>query len=68
MADPWDDYERGRRQGERREAVRHLTVSEYRMSRLTALKLCEYMQCAAAVLLHVHHQVLGPEVIAEEGQ
>src|SRR5438270_6042259 len=42
----------------RMEAVRHLTVSEYRMSRMTALKLGSFMQCAAAILQHVHHQVL----------
>src|SRR5438270_5833836 len=32
----------------RMQAVRHLTVSEYRMSRMTALKLGSYLQCAVA--------------------
>jgi hypothetical protein len=50
----------------RMEALRHLTVGEYRMSRLTALKLGTYMQCAAAILQHVHLEVLGAEIIAEE--
>jgi hypothetical protein len=51
----------------RMELVRHLSVSEYRMSRLTALKLGSFMQCAAAILHHVHRQVLGAELLAEEG-
>jgi hypothetical protein len=50
----------------RMEAVRHLTVSEYRMSRMTALKLGAYMQSASAILQHVHHEVLGAELLAEE--
>jgi hypothetical protein len=50
----------------RMQAVRHLTVSEYRMSRMTALKLGVFMQCAAGILQHVHHEVLGSELLAEE--
>src|SRR5437764_12452235 len=30
--------------------VRHLTVSEFRMSRLTALKLGSFLQCASGIL------------------
>jgi hypothetical protein len=37
--------------------VRHLTVSQYRISRLTVLKLGTY---------HVHHKILGTELLAEE--
>ena len=51
----------------RMEAVRHLTVSEFRMSRLTALKLGSFMQCAAGILENVHREVLGSELLAEEG-
>jgi hypothetical protein len=43
-----------------------LTVSEYRMSRMTALKLSAYLQCAAAILQHVHQEVPGSELLAEE--
>jgi hypothetical protein len=49
------------------QAVRHLTVSEFRMSRLTALKLGSYMQCATTILQDVHREVLGAELLAEEG-
>jgi len=50
----------------RMEAIRHLTVTEYRMSRHTALKLGAYMRTAASILEHVHLQVLGSELLAEE--
>jgi|SRR5436305_908971 len=50
----------------RMEALRHMTLGEYRMSRLTALKLGTFMQCASAILQHVHHEVLGAEIIGEE--
>jgi len=51
----------------RMEAVRHLTVGEFRMSRLTALKLGSFLQCAAGILENVHREVLGSELLAEEG-
>src|ERR1043166_8586666 len=52
----------------RMQAVRHLTVSEYRMSRLTALKLGFYLRDAGHILEQVHLEVLGSEVISEEQQ
>ncbi len=51
----------------RMKAVRHLTVSEFRMSRLTALKLGSLMQCATAILDDVHQKVLGAELLGDEG-
>src|SRR5436190_24126511 len=48
-------------------SVRHLTVSEFRMSRMTALKLGSFLQCAAGILENVHREVLGAELLAEEG-
>ncbi len=50
----------------RMQAVRHLTVDEYRMSRLTALKLGGFLRAAAHILEQVHEEVLGPEVLGEE--
>lgn len=50
----------------RMKALRHLTVTEYRMSRLTALKLGSYLRTAGHILERVHEEVLGPEVIGEE--
>lgn len=50
----------------RMQALRHLTLSEYRMSRLTALKLGSFLRTAGDILDQVHEAVLGPEIIAEE--
>jgi hypothetical protein len=50
----------------RMQAVRHLTVSEYRMSRLTALKLGVYLRTAGDILEQVHQEVLGAEILGEE--
>jgi hypothetical protein len=41
-------------------------MSEYRRSRLTALKLGTFMQSVAAILQHVHREALGSELLAEE--
>ena len=50
----------------RMRAVRHLTVGEYRRSRLTAIKLGAILQNAVHILDHVHEQVIGDELIAAE--
>ena len=47
------------------EARRRLTLSEYRMGHLTAIKLMGRMNEAAEVLREVGYQILGPEVIGE---
>jgi hypothetical protein len=52
----------------RMRAVRHLSVGEYRMSRLTALKLGVFLRSASHILEEVHQQVLGAEVLAEESE
>ena len=52
----------------RMRALRHLTVGEYRMSRLTALKLGVFLRSASHILEEVHQQVLGAEVLAEENE
>jgi hypothetical protein len=52
----------------RMRALRHLTVMEYRMSRLTALKLGALLRDASRILERVHQEVLGTHVIEEEGR
>jgi hypothetical protein len=49
----------------RMEARRRLTLSEYRMGHLTAIKLLGRMNEAAEVMREVGYQILGPEVIGE---
>ena len=49
----------------RMEASRRLTLSEYRMGHLTAIKLMGRMNEAAEVMREVGYQILGPEVIGE---
>lgn len=50
----------------RMRALRHLTVSEFRMSRLTALKLGGFLRRAGHILDKVHEEVVGSDVISEE--
>ena len=52
----------------RMRAIRHLTLGEYRMSRLTGLKLGALLRNASHILAGVHEQVLGAEVLAEENE
>ena len=44
---------------------RRLTLSEFRMSHLTAIRLKERLAGTSAIMERVHIQVLGPEVIEE---
>ena len=46
-------------------ACRRLTLSEYRMGHLTAIKLMGSMTAAAEVMREIGYQILGPEVIGE---
>ncbi len=46
-------------------ALRRLTLSEYRMSHLTALRLREQLESAGRVMEEVHLQILGPELLNE---
>lgn len=49
----------------RMESCRRLTLSEYRMGHLTAVKLIGRMSEASGIMMEVGHQILGPEVIEE---
>lgn len=49
----------------RMEACRRLTLSEYRMGHLTAIKLMGKISEAAEVMRDVGCEILGPEVISE---
>ncbi len=49
----------------RMQAVRKLTLSEYRMSHLTALRLSEQLEGAGEIMDEVHLRILGPEIINE---
>ncbi len=49
----------------RMEACRRLTLSEYRMGHLTAVKLIGRMSEASEIMQEIGHQILGPEVIEE---
>jgi len=51
----------------RMKALRRLTLSEYRMSHLTALRLREKLEGAGRVMDEVHLQILGPEILNEIG-
>ena len=49
----------------RMEACRRLTLSEYRMGHLTAIKLIGRMSEATGIMQEIGYQILGPEVIGE---
>ena len=51
----------------RMRALRRLTLSEYRMSHMTALRLREHLQSAGSVMDEIHLQILGPEIVEELG-
>ena len=49
----------------RMEASRRLTLSEYRMGHLTAVKLMGKVAQASEVMREIGYEILGPEVIGE---
>ncbi|MGI8744071.1 MAG: hypothetical protein ACR2NN_16150 [Bryobacteraceae bacterium] len=49
----------------RMKACRRLTLSEYRMGHLTAVKLIGRMSPASVIMRDIGHKILGPEVIEE---
>ena len=51
----------------RMRALRRLTLAEYRMSHLTALRLRDKLESAGPVMDEVHLQILGPEILNEIG-
>lgn len=51
----------------RMRARRRLTLDEFRMSHLTALKLIDKLRDTAPVMDEVHLRILGPEIVNESG-
>ena len=51
----------------RMRALRRLTLPEYRMSHMTALRLSEHLEGAGPVMDEVHLRILGPEILGEVG-
>jgi hypothetical protein len=49
----------------RMKVVRKLTLGEYRMSHLTAIRLRDKLEDTGDIMDEVHLQILGPEIIAE---
>ena len=49
----------------RMRALRRLTLPEYRMSHITALRLREHLQSAGRVMEEIHLRILGPEILDE---
>lgn len=49
----------------RMRSVRRLSLEEFRMSHLTAVKLAELLSSSARVFDHVHCQILGPGVLGQ---
>jgi len=49
----------------RMEPCRRLTLSEYRMGHLTAIKLFGKVSAAEAIMRNIGCQILGPEVLGE---
>jgi hypothetical protein len=47
----------------RMRALRRLTLSEYRMSHITAMRLREKLEGAGPVMEEVHLEILGPELL-----
>jgi len=47
----------------RMKALRRLTLDEFRLSHLTALRLAEKLDCTRKVMEAVHMQILGPEIL-----
>lgn len=47
----------------RMKALRRLTLDEFRLSHLTAIRLAERLDCTRKVMEAVHLQILGPEIL-----
>ena len=47
----------------RMRSVRRLTLEEFRMSHITAIRLAEKLDCTRKVMDAVHLQILGPEIL-----
>jgi hypothetical protein len=49
----------------RMRALRRLTLSEFRMSNITALRLAEKLDGAGRLMEDIHLEILGPEIARE---
>jgi hypothetical protein len=49
----------------RMQVLRKLTLSEYRLSHLTALRMSEQLEGTGDIMDEVHLHILGPEIINE---
>lgn len=47
----------------RMRALRRLTLDEYRLSHMTALRMLEHMAPAAQLMNEIHLRILGPEIL-----
>jgi hypothetical protein len=47
--------------------VRRLTLEEFRMSHITAIRLADKLAGTTRVLEEVHMQILGPEILGTQG-
>ena len=47
----------------RMRAVRRLSLEEFRLSHITAIRLAEKLDCTRKVMDAVHLQILGPEIL-----
>jgi hypothetical protein len=52
----------------RMESARRLTLAEFRMTHLTAIRLMNQLSGTGRILDQVHLMVLGPEVLEEAGR
>ena len=47
----------------RMKAVRHLTLEEFRMSHITAMRLADKLAGTGKVMEAIHMQIMGPEIL-----
>ena len=51
----------------RMKALRRLTLQEYRMSQMTALRMREHLESVGRMMHDIHLRILGPEILNEIG-
>src|SRR5262249_30056102 len=49
----------------RMQQVRRLTLEEFRMSHITAIRLADKLNGTSRVLEEIHMQILGPEILGD---
>jgi hypothetical protein len=50
----------------RMKALRHMTLEEYRMTQITAMRMSERMRGTGPLMERIHMRILGPEMFEEE--